>query len=100
MDTALYEKGRKLLEAQLEHHRKGRQLQSLRTKEEADVPAILQRMHELNPRERHPKHSGQPGCIIVPDGFFPLKHLPLFQMRVQSSANDYPIIFRVHSSIN
>lgn len=50
MDTTLYERAKALLDARLaEHRQQGQRLQSLRSREEADLPTLWIRERQLHP---------------------------------------------------
>lgn len=57
MDSALHAHAKTLLEAKLGAQRAKGSLQTLRSKEEADVPAMVQRHRELHPTERQQSGS-------------------------------------------
>ena len=69
MDTALYERGKQLLEAKLTKHRQGGVLTSMRSMQEANLPEILQReaalqgsMKSQAGTRRSPQHRSRPSA--------------------------------------
>ena len=103
MDTALYEKASRLLEAQLRYHRRERRLQSLRTKAEADVPAIIRRLHQLHPKERQQHqqreresrrhHSMQSGQLSVYRSYVQPPSLTNYLISIDFALIDQVVIF-------
>ncbi len=59
MDTALYERGKQLLEGRLAEHRKAGLLEGLRTPEEADLAEILRRDAPTDKQRQHQMHRGK-----------------------------------------
>lgn len=71
MDVALYERGRQLLEARIEEHKRQGRWQSLRPKDEAEIKEIFRHEATRN-RHRRGRSWSEQGAQLNP----PLLKLP------------------------